>query len=165
MEPKGGEFRLPIGVVGRVDIGRLLRELEALDNFLLQAGAGGHKHAATLPKTSYSLEGIAGQNGLKLLAKPDRLTLKKQLETVRASAPVVHISFAAEPPPAFLQKIIGWFRSEIHPMLLLQVGLQPDIAAGCIVRTPNHYFDFSLRRNLYQKRSVLIDGLHTGATP
>jgi hypothetical protein len=155
----GEPIKLPLGIMTKTDVSRLLRELESLDEFLLQASAAGPKSHMTLPKTSRSLEDLAAGAGLKLTDKPGRQKLKETLENLRSSAPVIHFSFAAEPQPAFLQKILEWLRKEIHPNVLLQVGLMPDIAAGCIVRTTNHYFDFSLRQNLKEKRSVLVEGI------
>ena len=48
-----------------------------------------------------------------------------------------------------------WLRREIHPLVLMTVGLQPNIGAGCIVRTTNKYFDFSLRQDFANKRDLL----------
>ena len=73
---------------------------------------------------------------------------------------MIHISFAADPSAAFTDKIVAWFRENIHPFVLIQVGLQPTIAAGCVVRTANHSFDFSLRQHFTKQRQLLIDKLH-----
>ncbi|OGL29654.1 hypothetical protein A3D14_00955 [Candidatus Saccharibacteria bacterium RIFCSPHIGHO2_02_FULL_47_12] len=153
------ELTLPLTVITKTDISRLARELESLDEFLLQASATGPKSHMSLPKTSHSLEDLSAGAGLKLTDKSDRQNLKEKLEQLRDTAPVMHFSFAAEPQPQFLQKILEWLRKEIHPNVLLQVGLMPDIAAGCVVRTTNRYFDFSLRHNLKDKRSVLFEGI------
>ena len=67
----------------------------------------------------------------------------------------MHISFSADPSPLFTQKLIAWLRSEIHPLVLLQIGLQPNMGAGCVVRTSNKYFDFSLRDRFKSKGEML----------
>ena len=155
-------FELPITVISQVDLGRMLREVESLDGFLLQAAArtGGEK--VTAPKTSRMLEETAETNKLNLLDSANRDQLKKTLEEIHDHAPVAHISFASDPQAAFLHKIITWFRKEVHPLLLLQIGLQPSIAAGCILRTENKMFDFSLRRHLNDNRNALADKIKTG---
>ena len=59
----------------------------------------------------------------------------------------------------FQQKLITWIRQQIHPYTLLQVGLHPSIGAGCIVRTTNKFFDFSLRHRFSDQRMLLISKL------
>lgn len=152
-------LNLPLTIMTKTDLSRLAREVESLDEFLLQVSAAGPKGSVTQPKTSRSLEDLAANAQLKLPDKSDRLKLRQALENLRDNSPVIHFSFAAEPQPQFLQKILEWLRKEIHPNALIQVGLMPDIAAGCIVRTNNHYFDFSLRHNLKEKRTVLVEGI------
>jgi hypothetical protein len=112
-----------------------------------------------LPRTSRLLEDTARTNGLNLLEVKDRQRLTKLFVELKKSAPVLTMSFASDPPPAVVQKLIFWLRREVHPLVLLQIGLQPSIAAGCVLRTPNHYFDFSLRRHFSAHRQLLIDKL------
>ena len=64
------------------------------------------------------------------------------------------MSFSADPSVTFLTKLMTWLRQEIHPQVLLTVGLQPTIGAGCILRTTNRYFDFSLRQDFANKRTM-----------
>jgi hypothetical protein len=70
------------------------------------------------------------------------------------------MSFASDPSAVFTVKIVIWLRTNIHPYLLLQVGLEPRIAAGCIVRTPNKQYDFSLRRHFTDQREQLINAIN-----
>jgi F0F1-type ATP synthase delta subunit len=74
------------------------------------------------------------------------------------------MSFSADPSPQFTQKLAAWLRQEIHPFVLLQVGLQPNIGAGCVVRTTNKYFDFSLRERFKSKRPLLMEKLKSLGT-
>ena len=67
----------------------------------------------------------------------------------------MHISFSADPSPLFTQKLITWLRAELHPLVLIQIGIQPNMGAGCVVRTTNKYFDFSLRSRFKEKGAVL----------
>jgi F0F1-type ATP synthase delta subunit len=156
-------LHLPVTTVTVVDIGRLQRELEALDNFLAQAAARESGESISMPKTTKTFEDFAKQNALQLLQETDRDKLREFLESVRQKAPVIHMSFSAEPSAAALQKIIIWLRTEIDPLVLLQVGLQPSIAAGCVLRTTNKYFDFSMRKHFYKQRGLLMQGMKQGA--
>ena len=156
---KQKRLELPTLVFGPVEVHRLQRELEALEEFLTQAGIREPGKQQSLPKTSRLLEGLAGNNGLNLLQQADRKQVAHFLESVSATAPVIHISFAADPSSAFTAKIVAWFRANIHPYALIQLGLQPTIAAGCIVRTSNKAFDFSLRNRFTQQRSLLLKAI------
>jgi len=156
MEPKPETLTLPLVVVSRVDVGKLQRELEALDAFLTQAAIRQPGTSLTMPRTTRTLDDFARQNNLNLINTDDRKRLKQFLDEVKDNAPTIQMSFAADPPAAFVAKVIKWLRQEIHPLLLLQTGLQPGIAAGCVLRTPNRYFDLSLRRYFKQQRDLLI---------
>jgi hypothetical protein len=146
MELDKSFLHLPIGIVSKVDVGRLLREVEGLDSFLQQAAIREPGTPVKLPKTSRLLEA-------------DRLRLLNFVKEVKMNAPVLHMSFSADPSPLFLQRLMTWMRSEIHPLVLLQVGLQPNIGAGCILRTTNQYFDFSLKQRFIDKREILANKL------
>jgi hypothetical protein len=148
-------IQLPISVTGRVDVGRLVRELEAIDNYLESESVRVPDMQPQLPKTSRLLEDIRLQNKLNILDTGTRRHLRDFLESVRTDAPMLHMSFSADPSPLFIQKLVTWLRQEIHPLVLLQVGLQPTIGAGTIVRTTNKQFDFSLRNRFAERREVL----------
>lgn len=151
------QIRLPLQVVGKSDLGRLLREAEAIDAFMQQSSIRQPGTALAMPKLTRSFEECAALNQINLLDTAARQGLVETLRSLRIDAKVIHISFAAEPAPTFVLKLLTWLRDNIHPQLLLQIGLQPDIAAGCTVRTTNKYFDLSLRKGIVQHRQVLLD--------
>ena len=149
------QLQLPLLVVGPNDVARLLRELEALDEYLHQAGLK-KENDVKLPRVSRMLDDFVDTNDLELLHASARKRAAAFLQTVHADAPVMTISFAVDPSSAFVGKVIAWLRQNIHPMLLLRIGLQPSIAAGCTVRTTNRYYDFSLRSHFKEQRDVLL---------
>lgn len=159
MAHENSNFTLPNGVVTPIDLGRLQRELAEVDDFLTQANVRTPGEPVRLPKASRELDDIAKIYKLNILDKKERRTLIDEFNNVKKQAPVLHMSFAAEPSSAFLRKLISWLRREIHPLILVQIGLQPSIAAGCTVRTANQYFDFSLRKHFIAQRDVLIKHL------
>jgi len=156
------EFQLPLSLVTIVDLSRTRRELAAVDEFMLQASVRKTGARAQLPKTSHALEEMVRANGYNLLEANDRTHLIEILTQLQKKAPTIHMSFAVDPPAAALNRLITWLRQEIHPQLLLQVGLQPSIAAGCIVRTGSKYFDFSLRKHFETNEKLLLTKLHEG---
>jgi hypothetical protein len=154
---------VPAIITSPADVSRLHREVAALDEYLHQENLRTPGQAsAKLPRTSHLLDELVASNKLNLLEAETRRHLLDFLADVAANAPVVHISFAVDPSAAFLQKIVHWFRQNIHPSVLIRVGLQPSIAAGCVVRTTNRYYDFSLREYFKKSQPLLIKTLETG---
>lgn len=150
-------LQLPLSVVSRVDVGRLLREAESIDGFLNQSAIREPGTPVKLPRTSRLFDETVQTNKLNVLHQDDRQRLHSFLTEVKSHAPTLHMSFSADPSPMFTQKLLSYLRAEIHPIVLLQVGLQPNMGAGCVVRTTNKYFDFSLRSRFKEKGSVLAD--------
>lgn len=146
---------MPLEVVSQVDVARMAREVKALDNFFTQNKAYNEGPGQTL-KLSVSLAKVATDNNYNLRHASDCQKLAAQLDQIIGKAPLLHISFASEPSPATLEKILSWLRANIHPLTLLQVGLQPTIAAGCVLRTPNKIFDMSMRNHLKREEPFLM---------
>lgn len=165
---------LPNLLVGRGDVVRLGRELEQLSDRLDQAAlrradspAKTESKAKAVPSTitaSSGLTELVEANQLDLSKGTDRQQLAKFLDELKRHAPSIHMSFAAEPPANFTAKLVDWLRREIHPLVLLEIGLQPSIAAGCIIRTNSKYFDCSMRQHLLQNRTQLIERLKVATT-
>lgn len=143
-------LKLPVGVMSRADIGRLLRELNSLDSFLEASEARQPGTALQLPRTGKLLEELLQLNDLNALQEDDRQKAKAVLERLRTDAPQLHFSFSTDPSPLFLKRLMTWLRDNIHPQLLIQVGLRPTIGAGVTVRSTNKYFDFSLHQQFKQ---------------
>lgn len=143
-------------VAGPVEVGRLLREIKDIDEALLQLGLreGGSK--TKMPQTTRLMDQLIELNKLNLLQKDDRQRLQEFLTEIRQKAPVMHMSFSADPSAAFIEKLMAWLRQEIDPHVLLTIGLQPNLGAGCILRTTNKYFDLSLRQDFEKKRDLLM---------
>jgi hypothetical protein len=152
-------IQLPVLVSTRTDVGRLRREVEALENFMSQAAVRTPGTTVKMPKTSRLMDEILSINKINPLVEDDRRRLQSFLMEVHAKAPVLHMSFSADPSPMFMQKLTTWLRQEVHPLVLVQVGLQPNIGAGCVVRTTNKYFDFSLREFFKGQRPLLLQKL------
>ena len=159
MEPKQSVLILPLTAVSRMDVMRAIREIDALDDFLAQSAIRQPGTNVKLPKTSRVMDEVVEINKLNILVEADRKGLLKLMKQVYEEAPVLHISFSADPSPLFIQRLVSWLRVEVHPSVLLKIGLQPNIGAGCTIRTKNKYFDFSLRQNFKNQRQLLIRGL------
>lgn len=158
-------LELPIAVVSPTDVARLLREIENLDEFFRQSAIreGGTPQSA--PRYSRLLDEVVVANSLNLLQQSDRDSLMQSFKDLSLHAPVMHVSFSVDPPGPYVQKIVYWFRQNIRGDVLVRVGLQPNIGAGCVVRTTNKSFDFSLRRFFDSKHEFFMKKLHEVVAP
>lgn len=161
-EKKAG-FTLTPGVVTTFDVGRAIREAEKIDEFLYQAKLRSPGSSVVMPKTTRTLESLAEANGLSLLNATHRKHLIGNLQNIKVNNKKIHISFAVEPSPAVMQKIVIWLRDNIQKDLLVEVGVQPTISVGCVVRTTNKVFDLSLRHRFKDSKGVLADILEKTA--
>lgn len=152
-------IKLPERLITPVDLSRVLRELKTLDDWLNQAALRASGQSVSAPKTSATLEEFASANGVSLLEKSHREQMITVISAFSEHAPKIHMSFAVEPSAPFLNRMIVWLRTNINPIILLEVGLQPTLAAGCTVRTPNKVFDMSLRNHFADSRKLLVESI------
>lgn len=158
-ETNTAQIKLPERLVSSVDLSRTIRELKAVDDWLNQAALRGSGQAVSMPKTSTTLEELATLNGVSLLDKAHREQLLAVLHAFSEHAPRIHMSFAVEPSAPFTRRMITWMRSSVNPVILLEIGLQPTLAAGCTIRTTNKLFDLSLRHRFTDSRAMLVESI------
>ncbi|MFA5003715.1 MAG: hypothetical protein WC498_00335 [Candidatus Saccharimonadales bacterium] len=166
MEPSSGSvgLNLPSGVVTPGDVRRLRRELKNLEDSLQQMRLRTTTPIAKLPRLGRQLEEFSSTNRLNMLLPDDRQRSAAFLEHTLGHAPVLHIAFATEASRSFTTQIVLWFRQNIQNDVLLSIGLEPSIAAGCVLRTPNKQFDFSLRSHFAKQTNLLVDKLKAEPT-
>lgn len=158
-------LELPIAVVSPTDVARLVRENDNLDEFFRQSVIREGGAPQTAPRYSRLLDEVVVANNLNLLQQADRDALKSGLKNLTTHAPVLHISFSVDPPGPYVQKIVNWLRQNVSGDILVRVGLQPNIGAGCVVRTTNKSFDFSLRKYFDSKHDFFMKKLHEVVAP
>lgn len=155
------DFVLPPRVVTKIDVSRLVSELEKVDNDLtataLRAEKGGS--AVTAPALSQNMTDFLAQNELKIEDGKVRSDLIKELHQLKDKVPVIHMTFAVTADPETLQQLVLWIRTNIDPHTVIEVGLQPSLVAGVYLRTPNHVHDLSLRQMLKAGRGKLAEEL------
>lgn len=158
---------LPPSLISNTDVARLIRELEAVDNEFEQQVARNPGAAPIVPSLSRSLAAICQDNNLLLADSEVRASLRQKLVSIKDSAPVVHITFASEAEPEVVGQLVSWIRARLHPSALVTTGQQPNIVGGCIVRTPDHIYDFSLRERFRASQGAFIEalGVALGKTP
>ncbi len=166
-EARAAHYILPAVLIGRADLARLAREVEAVENDLesqkvrASAGATGY-HMSTVSRL---LIDFVTLNKIEVASDKALVGLKEDLRLMKDKAPILHMTFATDADEEFLQQLVQWVRAEIHPHALIDVGLQPRIIGGVHVRTPNQVHDFSVRALLKGKRSIIVrelEVLHAG---
>lgn len=155
-------FTLPPSVVSKVDVSRLVRDAERIDNELTSAAvrAKAGASAGAAPVMSEELAAFLQQNGLSMEQNSNaRSALIKQLQLLKDRVPTIHMTFAVQADRDSLSQLAQWLRSSIHPQAVIAVGLQPALVAGVYLRTPNHVHDLSLRGALAGSRDLLVKEL------
>ncbi len=155
------DFVLPLSVVSKLDISRLVNEFERIDDELTTAAVRARVDSsqATPPVLSTALTDFLNQNQLRPSSSHDRTELIKQLHLLKDNAPVIHMTFAVEADGESLQQLAQWLRAQIHPQAVIDVGLQPALIAGVYLRTPNRVQDLSLREALRGGHQLLVNDL------
>lgn len=155
---------LPSRIVSLGDMKRLKRELTDLNDYIKQINL--RKPGTPIehvPKTSRGLTEFSELNKFKLTDEKDRTKAIEVVNELINKAPVVNVGLAAEPSNLFVVKIANWFRSNINPLVLIQIGLEPTIAAGCTIRTLNRFYDFSLRKHFDSEHQLLLNKIKESA--
>lgn len=157
------QFILPPSVVTKLDLSRMVREVEQVDSELTTASARKKAGAPEppMPTLSQQLTDFLMQNKLVIGASNQRTALLRELRLMKDRAPVIHMTFAVTADRESLEELATWLRSSISGQALIAVGLQPALIAGVYMRTPNSVHDMSLRGILEGRHDVLIKELET----
>lgn len=157
------DYVLPSNVVTRVEVSRLVTEVERVDNEMtavtVRNKTGSHESAQ--PVLSAQLTEFLSENKLSLEDSRERSTLIKQLRQLKAKVPIIHMTFSVTADRQSLEKLALWTRQSVHPQAVIDVGLQPALVAGVYLRTPNHVHDLSLRAKLDGSRDILTKELES----
>ena len=149
---------LPASLVGRADIVRVLREIEELDNDLTSQAIREPGKPLTVPSLSKSVSELVELNGIALTDQGSRTGLVANMRLAKNS-PSVQLTFATEPEIEVVIDLVAWIRTHLHPAALVIIGLQPAIVGGCVVRTPDHIYDFSMRAHFKAALPTLASDL------
>jgi hypothetical protein len=157
------DFILPPSVVSKIDLSRLVSEVERLDIELTSSAVRSKVGSAAqvAPTLSEQLTDFLTQNQLKFQTGQERSELVKQLRLLKEKVPVLNMTFAVVADRDSLQQLAQWVRTTVHPQAVITAGLQPALVAGVYLRTPNHVHDLSLRKMLSGRHEDLVKELET----
>jgi len=155
------EFVLPPSVISKVDVSRLVTEVERVDNEFTTIAArdkAGASQQAT-PVLSAMMEDFLTQNNLVLNDDKIRPALIKQMRLMKDRVPIIHMTFAGPTDSESLQQLSRWLRTSVHQQAVISVGLQPALVGGVYLRTSNKVLDLSLRAKLEGQHGLLVKEL------
>lgn len=154
-------FVLPLSVISKVEVSRLLSELERVDDEQTQAAVREKVASSAQPQLMVSRQfaDFLAQNKLVINTAQERAQLIKQLHLLKEHMPVIHMTFAVDADRESLTKLTQWVRTSISPQAVIEVGLQPALIAGVSVRTTNHIHDLSMRGVIKKNHGVLVKEL------
>lgn len=157
------DFVLPSNVVTKIEISRLVKEVERVDNEMTAATVRKKtgSNIAAHPVLSGQLAEFLAENELSLEDSHERSALIKQLRQLKDKVPIIHMTFSVTADRQSLEKLAHWLRTSVHPQAVIDVGLQPALVAGVYLRTPNHVHDLSLRKMLDGSRGILTKELES----
>lgn len=89
-----------------------------------------------------------------------RKMLVEQVEKIVEDSEKVTISLAQAPDSEFLTELVSWLRSNVKPYLVLDVQIDPMLIGGLVLRTREHIYDWSLRRQLNTTKPKLTELLY-----
>lgn len=151
------DYKLPVSVATRTQVINVLRNLEDVldkgiqNNIRAQEGVD----FQDLPEVSSALAEIVKENKTEVSTENLR-KLGKWLEDLKHNAPVVRFTFGSDPSNDITSKLVKWLRDQSNITVLIRTSVQPSVAAGCIVHTPSHRYDFSLRNELLQGVPIFV---------
>lgn len=155
------QFVLPLSVLSKVDVSRLVSELERVDNEQTQATVREKVGTAEHPELMVSRQfaDFLSENKLIITTSQERAALLKQLRLLKEHILVIHMTFAVDADHDSLAKLTQWLRASISRQAVIEVGLQPALIAGVSVRTPNHIHDLSMREVIKKNHGLLVKEL------
>ena len=155
------ELKLPDTIGGKRDLILATRQVEQILSDRLQDEVR-QKYGAKKVGTK------SGQDMLNALLETNSLrddtqTLKKlaqQLEGIKQHAKQVRVLFSQEPDQDLYKRTVSWFRTNIDPGVLVQIGVQPAIGGGFILQTPARRYDFTLKTKIMSSTPKFVEILN-----
>lgn len=151
-------FVLPVSLMTRSDLRRVIAELESVDNDLVTESI--HQRTGHQTDSQVVLSDTLSQcieaNEVDLYDQSARAGLLSQLRRLNVATPIIHMTFASTVKRDVLVRLVDWLRQKVHPQALVSIGLQPSLIGGLHIRTTNRVFDMSIRSQLADGREIII---------
>lgn len=148
-------LKLPAAIATKTDLVNVLRNLEDILDIYVENTVRSQEGVdfSARSDVSSNLAALVQANNLSVDVRTLQ-ALKSWLVQLKEHAPVVRFTFASDPTPEFLGQISQWLRETSGQFVLMRYGIQPTIAAGCLLTTPVRRYDFSLRSKILKSGDI-----------
>lgn len=148
-------LKLPSAIATKADLVNVLRNLEEVLDTYVENSVRSQEGVDFISRSDVSsnLAALVQVNQLKVEVATLK-ALHTWLIQLKDHAPMVRFTFASDPTPEFLGQVVGWLRQSSGQFVLIRYGIQPTIAAGCLIYTPARRYDFSLRSKILKSGPI-----------
>lgn len=151
---------VPVDIFSPDQLSGLIAELQTYRGKLRDATAQAKTATAKkteLPELSEPLANVLRAGNVQPTDAPKLEALQKELHTVLKTAPVVHITLAASAGRTLKRQLTVWFRTQVHPTVLLTFATRSDIGGGLMLQAGSRFYDFSFRERLLANKKRLTE--------
>lgn len=154
------QLNLPNAIATKSDLVNVIRNVDEVIDSYIQNRVRDLEGVdfKSRPDVTSNLAELVSINKLQVTVDNLR-SLKDWLARLNEHAPVVRFTFASDPTPEFVGNLVNWLRQASGQFVLIRYGVQPTIAAGCLMYTPARMYDFSLRHHLLTSQEVFSQAL------
>ncbi len=150
---------LPVDIASPAQLSELIGELHTYRNQLRNAAVQAKVKKTPLIETELSdeLANLLHNNKIDAIDSQQLDTLHKELQKTLTTAPVMHLTFAANPGRTLRRQLTVWFRTQIEPTSLLTFAMRSDIGGGMLLQAGSHFYDYSFRDRILANKSRLME--------
>lgn len=154
------QLKLPSSIATKSDLVAVLRNVdEVLDSYIENRVRNLEGvDFKSRPDVASNLAELVSENNLEVSLDTLK-SLKQWLAHLNEHAPVVRFTLASDPTPEFVGGLVNWLRQNSGQFVIIRYGVQPTIAAGCLMYTPARRYDFSLRQHLLTANEAFLKSL------
>ncbi|HPF30917.1 MAG TPA: F0F1 ATP synthase subunit delta [Candidatus Saccharibacteria bacterium] len=159
------KFRLPDSLSSPQDLTDLLFEIKEYakwkshNDILRRAGS---KRTSKPPEISKTASEVLNDwSKIKSIDNEGIQELVNTLNTISIKSPQINITLAGPAPGDLKKKLIGWFRDNINPDILITFDFNKTILGGMILRSGSKIFDWSFKKYIMASREKLIEEINS----
>lgn len=149
------KLKLPDTITTPHELANTMLEIEAYAQWQESqqvAAKAGTSQPATEPELSEASRQVVRDGQTAKLSIRD---IYEQLSRYRKQAPTITITLAGPAPDRLRQSLIVWVRKNLDESLLINFRYNRTILGGMIVQYKSRLYDWSYRRTLRDKQSLL----------
>lgn len=159
------KFRLPDSLSSPQDLTDLLFEVKEYakwkshNDILRRAGSKRTSKPPEISKTASEVLNDWSKN--KSINQESIQELIDTLNNISTKSTRINITLAGPAPGDLKKKLIGWFRDNVAPDILVTFDFNKTILGGMILRSGSKIFDWSFRKKIMGSREKLIEEINS----